>query len=67
MPYDQRLKSFIDQYDTTLGKLSNAEAQIEDLKQQLDASLEAEDMLVQLTNRTMTLSEVCLISFHLHN
>lgn len=59
MTFRKVLNQKPDQYDSALGKLSNAEAQIEDLKQQLDASLEAEDMLVQLTNRTMTLSEVC--------
>ncbi|ODO01512.1 hypothetical protein I350_06332 [Cryptococcus amylolentus CBS 6273] len=38
-------------------KLSNAESQIEDLKLQLDDALGAEDMLEQLTDRNLQLSE----------
>lgn len=49
------------QYDSTLIKLSNAETQIEDLKLQLDDALGAEEMLVQLTERNLMLSEVCNI------
>lgn len=45
------------QYDSTLIKLSNAETQIEDLKLQLDDALGAEEMLVQLTERNLMLSE----------
>lgn len=37
----------------------NADAQIEDLKVQLDDALGAEEMLVQLTDRNLMLSEVC--------
>lgn len=36
----------------------NADAQIEDLKVQLDDALGAEEMLVQLTDRNLMLSEV---------
>jgi dynactin 1 len=46
-------------YEETLSKLANADAQIEDLKIQLDDALGAEDMLVQLTDRNLQLSEVC--------
>jgi dynactin 1 len=38
--------------------LQNAEQQIEDLKLQLDDALGAEEMLVQLTERNLMLSEV---------
>ncbi|WVQ72856.1 hypothetical protein IAR50_002417 [Cryptococcus sp. DSM 104548] len=38
-------------------KLSNAESQIQDLKLQLDDALGAEDMLEQLTDRNLQLSE----------
>ncbi|KAH9948209.1 dynactin [Amylocystis lapponica] len=45
------------QYESTLGKLANAEVQIEDLKEQLDDALGAEEMLVQLTERNLMLGE----------
>lgn len=51
------------QYESTLIKLSNAETQIEDLKLQLDDALGAEEMLVQLTERNLMLSEVCKTLF----
>ena len=35
-----------------------AEAQVEELKQQLDDAIGSEDMLVQLTDRNLSLSEV---------
>jgi len=38
--------------------LQNAEQQVEDLKIQLDDALGAEEMLVQLTERNLMLSEV---------
>jgi dynactin 1 len=38
--------------------LTNAETQVEDLKLQLDDALGAEEMLVQLTERNLMLSEV---------
>ncbi|ELU43807.1 dynactin [Rhizoctonia solani AG-1 IA] len=44
-------------YEETLSKLANADAQIEDLKIQLDDALGAEEMLVQLTDRNLQLSE----------
>ncbi|EIN14288.1 dynactin [Punctularia strigosozonata HHB-11173 SS5] len=45
------------QYETTLGRLANAEAQVEDLKLQLDDAMGAEEMLVQLTERNLLYSE----------
>ncbi|KAG1848525.1 dynein associated protein-domain-containing protein [Suillus subalutaceus] len=45
------------QYEQTLIKLSNAETQISSLQQQLDDALGAEDLLVQLTERNLSLSE----------
>ncbi|KAI9513092.1 dynein associated protein-domain-containing protein [Russula earlei] len=45
------------QLESTLIKLTNAETQIEDLKIQLDDALGAEEMVVQLTERTLTLGE----------
>lgn len=47
----------IEQYETALIKLSNAETQIDDLKAQLDDALGAEEMLVQLTERNLLLGE----------
>ncbi|CAE6345447.1 unnamed protein product [Rhizoctonia solani] len=44
-------------YEETLSKLANADAQIEDLKIQLDDALGAEDMLVQLTDRNLQLKQ----------
>ncbi|KDQ62879.1 hypothetical protein JAAARDRAFT_28852 [Jaapia argillacea MUCL 33604] len=44
-------------YEDTLSKLANSDTQIEDLKLQLDDALGAEDLLVQLTERNLMLSE----------
>lgn len=52
------LTSYPEQYESTLIKLTNAEVQIEDLKEQLDDALGAEEMLVQLTERNLVLGEV---------
>jgi FAD synthase len=46
------------QLESTLIKLANADTQIEDLKNQLDDALDAEEMVVQLTERTLMLGEV---------
>jgi len=46
-------------YENNLKKLFTAESQVEDLKQQLDDALGAEEMLVQLTERNLELGEVC--------
>jgi hypothetical protein len=45
-------------YEQTLSRLENAENQIDDLKQQLDDALGAEEMVVQLTERMLEMSEV---------
>ena len=42
--------------------LQNAEQQVEDLKLQLDDALGAEEMLVQLTERNLMLSEVLIFA-----
>jgi len=48
----------LDRYQMAEAKLANAEAQVEDLKQQLDDALGAEDMLEQLTERNLQMGEV---------
>lgn len=58
------LSGQIAQFEQTLSRLENAENQIDDLKQQLDDALGAEDMVVQLTERTLEMGEV---RFHLLN
>jgi dynactin 1 len=50
-----------EQLESTLIKLANADTQIDDLKMQLDDALGAEEMVVQLTERTLTLGEVTAI------
>ncbi|KAG0150545.1 hypothetical protein CROQUDRAFT_38151 [Cronartium quercuum f. sp. fusiforme G11] len=45
------------EYSVILNQLTIAESQIEELKQQLDDSMGAEDMLEQLTERNLTLNE----------
>lgn len=55
--------SFIDSHESVLIMLQNAEQQVEDLKVQLDDALGAEEMLVQLTERNLMLSEVVLLHF----
>ena len=47
-----------DRYELAEAKLANAEAQVDDLKQQLDDALGAEDMLEQLTERNLQMGEV---------
>jgi len=49
------------QLESTLIKLVNADTQIEDLKLQLDDALGAEEMVVQLTERTLMLGEVTTV------
>ncbi|KAI5121836.1 hypothetical protein M0805_003270 [Coniferiporia weirii] len=53
----QGVEELHSQYDSTLGKLANAETQIEELKAQLDDALGAEEMLEQLTERNLILGE----------
>ncbi|KAK8858530.1 hypothetical protein IAR55_002757 [Kwoniella newhampshirensis] len=50
-------EDILSQLDLTEAKLNNAEAQVEDLKQQLDDALGAEDMLEQLTERNLQMGE----------
>ncbi|POW00683.1 hypothetical protein PSHT_12902 [Puccinia striiformis] len=45
------------EYSVLLSQLETAESQVEDLKEQLDASMGVEDMLEQLTERNLTLNE----------
>ncbi len=52
------LTGFPADYDATLQKLVNADGQIESLKEQLDATLGAEDILERLTERNLTMQEV---------
>ncbi|KAG8953679.1 hypothetical protein FRC04_001883 [Tulasnella sp. 424] len=44
-------------YDQTLARLEHADMQVEDLKQQLDDAMGAEEVLVQLTERNLLMSE----------
>lgn len=44
-------------YDTVKEKLAQSEAAIEDLRQQLDNALGAEDMIEELTDRNMSMNE----------
>ena len=50
--------SFLDSHESVLIMLQNAEQQVEELKMQLDDALGAEEILVQLTERNLMLSEV---------
>lgn len=50
---------FLANYDQTLARLEHADLQVEDLKQQLDDAMGAEEVLVQLTERNLLMSEVC--------
>jgi dynactin 1 len=56
--YNSSTETHRAQLESTLIKLANADTQIEDLKLQLDDALGAEEMLVQLTERTLMLGEV---------
>ncbi|KAF2839724.1 hypothetical protein M501DRAFT_730540 [Patellaria atrata CBS 101060] len=46
-----------EQYDDTKAKLLETEADIEDLRQQLDAALGAEEMIEELTDKNLSLNE----------
>ncbi|WVQ65710.1 uncharacterized protein L199_003888 [Kwoniella botswanensis] len=50
-------EDLLGQLELAQAKLSNAEAQVEDLKLQLDDALGAEDMLEQLTERNLQMGE----------
>ena len=56
---------FVDSHESVLIMLQNAEQQVEDLKLQLDDALGAEEMLVQLTERNLMLSEVLFFAIFL--
>ena len=56
---------FVDSHESVLIMLQNAEQQVEDLKLQLDDALGAEEMLVQLTERNLMLSEVLFFALFL--
>ncbi|KAA8571551.1 hypothetical protein EYC84_001550 [Monilinia fructicola] len=51
------LGSVKENYDMVKGKLAQSESVIEDLRQQLDNALGAEDMIEELTDRNMSMSE----------
>ena len=51
------LSTVKDHYNVVKEKLAQSEASIEDLRQQLDNALGAEDMIEELTERNMTMSE----------
>ncbi|KAK6581982.1 hypothetical protein PZA11_005679 [Diplocarpon coronariae] len=53
----RELGSAKEHYDVAKEKLAQSEASIEDLRQQLDDALGAEDMIEELTNRNMSMSE----------
>ncbi|ERT00172.1 hypothetical protein HMPREF1624_03541 [Sporothrix schenckii ATCC 58251] len=46
-----------EQHEATKGKLAQAEAVVEDLRQQLDAAQAADDMIMDLTERNMSQAE----------
>lgn len=46
-----------EQYERVKEQLSDADMQIEDLKQRLDDALHAEDLVEQLTDKNLTLNE----------
>jgi dynactin 1 len=47
----------VDRFDEVTQQLEQSEALIEDLKQQLDTALSAEDLLEELTERNLSLTE----------
>lgn len=51
------LNSVKEQYDVVKGKFAQSESIIEDLRQQLDNALGAEDMIEELTDKTMSMGE----------
>lgn len=53
----QELSSLKEHNETNQGKLSQTEALVEDLRQQLDTALGAEDMIEDLTERNMSQAE----------
>lgn len=53
----QELTDVKEQHEAAMGKVTQAEAMVEDLRQQLDTALGAEDMIEDLTERNMSQSE----------
>lgn len=53
----RELGAIKEQYDVAKEKLAQSESAIEDLRQQLDNALGAEDMIEELTERNMSMSE----------
>ena len=53
----KHLNGIQDQYSETKEKLRQSEAAVEDLRQQLDTALGAEEMLEELTEKNLTLTE----------
>lgn len=53
----QELTAVKEQHEAAKGKVTQAEAMVEDLRQQLDTALGAEDMIEDLTERNMSQSE----------
>ncbi len=52
------MRATTDRLQVSLAKLDQAETVIEDLKQQLDGALGAEEIMQQLTEKTFSMSEV---------
>lgn len=51
------LQKYKDDYETTQARLKASESAVEDLRQQLDTALGAEEMLEELTERNMNMGE----------
>lgn len=60
LSFNTQVADHIGQLELAEARLANAEAQVDDLKLQLDDALGAEDMLEQLTERNMQMGEVSL-------
>lgn len=54
---NQELTTFKEQHEEAKNKIAQTEAMVEDLRQQLDTALGAEDMIEDLTERNMSQSE----------
>lgn len=60
----QPIHALLARLEESEAALADAEASIEDLKAQLDNALGAEEMLEQLTERTLSMGEVSTIEHH---
>lgn len=54
---NEQLQKYKEEYEATKEKLAQAEAAVEDLRQQLDTALGAEEMLEELTERNLSMAE----------